>query len=412
VLVIARALDPSGRGAIAFVTTASLLVGRVAKLGFPDAATLLAARRPADRRGLVTTLLTFSLTVPTLLAALTVVVVLTVPGAQPSGVTDTAVLAIGVAIVGSGVADIFLGFLLGCQRYRAVPLVAASSWLYAGLVSAAAVLGRLDVTVAAGSFAFSTVFGGVLLFAAATRGALPSRPDTDLAREALHYGVRAWPGSMAAAVNFRLDQILVAYMAGETALGIYATAVNVSELLLYLPNAAAVALTPATAAASRSVQVAATLRAFRVVMVLTGVIAVPAAVLGPVLIPLVFGAPFEPSVMPFLFLLVGTFGWAGVSVFSGGLLAAATPGRSAIGLVTSLVTGLLLDLALIPPFGATGAAVAASAAFFAGAVATIATYRHLTRFRLTALVPRRDDVVTLWQLIGRVRRRLGSAAAT
>ena len=394
------------------MTTTSLLVGKVAKLGVPQAATLLAARRPADRRALVSTLLVFSLTVPTVFAALTAIVMFAIPGAQPSRVSDTAVIAIGLAIVGSGMVDIFYGFLFGCQRYRAVPLIAVSSWLYAALVSTAALLGRLDITLAAVGFAGCTLFGGLLLFAAAARGAPPGPIEPELAREAMQYGVRAWPGSLAAGLNFRIDQILVTYLAGEATLGIYATAVNASELLLYLPNAAANALTPATAMATRAVQTAAVLRAFRMVTVLTTATVLPAAALGPVLIPLVFGPRFEPSVVPFLCLLFGTFGWAAVSVFSGGLLAAASPGRSAFGLLTSLVTGVALDFVLIPSVGATGAALAASIAFVAGALVTGASYWRLTRFPLSELVPRADDVTTLWRFLGRLWRRLRAGTAS
>ena len=43
-------------------------------------------------------------------------------------------------------------------------------------------------------------------------------------------------GSLSRFLNFRVDQILMGFLASEAALGIYAVAVNASEVLLYLPR--------------------------------------------------------------------------------------------------------------------------------------------------------------------------------
>ena len=59
-------------------------------------------------------------------------------------------------------------------------------------------------------------------------------------------------GSLARFLNFRTDQILMGFIATEAALGFYAVAVNVSEVLLYLPSSAATALLPLIARTEHS----------------------------------------------------------------------------------------------------------------------------------------------------------------
>jgi hypothetical protein len=73
--------------------------------------------------------------------------------------------------------------------------------------------------------------------------------------------------------------------------------------------------------------------------------------------------------------------------------------------MVSLVVGFALDLALIPPFAATGAAAAASVAFLAGGATALATYHRVSPFTWRSLlVPHRGDLDVLVALAGPLRR--------
>jgi O-antigen/teichoic acid export membrane protein len=223
--------------------------------------------------------------------------------------------------------------------------------------------------------------------------------------ESLRFGVRAWTGSFARFLNFRTDQILMGFLASEAALGIYAVAVNASEILLYLPAATATALLPVAARAEPAARTEHTLRAFRSASLVTAVAILVAAVLGPLLLPVVFGASFEASVGPFLWLLPGALGFAATAVFSHALLAASAPGLSSLGSIVSLVLGVALDLVLIPRYGASGAAAAASTAFLAGGATALLAYWYRSPFAWRTLIrPRRDDLEVFRALAGRPTR--------
>ena len=127
--------------------------------------------------------------------------------------------------------------------------------------------------------------------------------------------------------------------------------------------------------------------------------------LGPVLLPLVFGAAYSGSVEPFLWLLPSAIGFVASALFSNALLASGAPALSSLGPVVSLTAGIALDLLLIPRLGATGAAIAASSALIAGGAAAAVAYGVRSGLRPGAMVPRRADVELL---TSRVIRRAGA----
>jgi O-antigen/teichoic acid export membrane protein len=236
----------------------------------------------------------------------------------------------------------------------------------------------------------------LVLLAASVRGEGLGRPSGPLLRASLSFGARAWLGTLSTAFNERVDQILVALIASEATLGIYATAVNGFEVLLYPAGAAATVILPLAARAYPERRAERVLGAFRSVALLTVAGVLVAAVLGPPLIPLVFGEPFEPSVDAFLWLLPGALGFVALAIFSNALVASSAPGRSSVGPLVSLGLSVVLDFVLIPPFGADGAAAAATAGLLAGGATALVLYGRVAAFPPRSLVvPERRDLELL-----------------
>jgi O-antigen/teichoic acid export membrane protein len=405
VLILARALGPTGRGTIAFITVIALVAARLAGLGMGEATAVFVARRPEFRGALLANAVVFMLSSALLAAAVACGALVVLGGDRPAGIGAPELAIIACATLVSALGDAGYVFLIGCNRLRPVALVTATaSWLYPlFLVALWSTIG-LTVLRAALAWTLAESIRALAYLAQSTRGLAFSRPVAGLLVEAVRFGSRAWVGSLARFLNFRTDQILMGFLASEAALGIYAVAVNASEVLLYLPAAMATALLPTAARAEAGLRTEQALSAFRSATVVTGVAGLVAAALGPVLLPMVFGAPFEASVVPFLWLLPGALGFAAMAVFSYALLAGSSPGLSSIGPLVSLGLGVALDLLLIPRFGASGAAAAASAAFLAGGCATIGVFRRRNPFALRALLlPRRGDLVVFRALAGPLR---------
>lgn len=405
VLILARSLGPSGRGTIAFITVSALVIARLAGFGMGEATTVLAARRVEARAALLANLILFVLASALIVGALGFAVLLSLAGHRPEGI-DRPELAI---LVGAGAAIALIeaggAFLLGCGRMQRLALLTATTtWVYPFLLGAVWLVDGLTVTRAALVWLSAETIVALVLLSQSARVAGIAPPRPRLLLESMSFGMRAWVGSLARLLNFRTDQILLGFLASEATLGIYAVAVNASEALLYLPAATATALLPIAARADPQVQVEQALRAFRSTALVTGGLVVVAAVLGPLLLPVVFGSAFDASVEPFLLLLPGAFGFAATAIFSSALMASSSPGRSSLGPFVSLVVSIGLDLLLIPRFGASGAAAAASVAFLAGGYTALAMFRRRHPFEWRSLLLlRRGDLILFRALAGPLR---------
>jgi O-antigen/teichoic acid export membrane protein len=410
VLLLARALEPPGRGEVAFITVTAMVVARCASLGLNEAARVFAARRPADRATLLTNLVV-AMTALSLGGALIVCGALAaLPGVRPPGIGTQQLVVLLLATVATALVSAGYSYLQGCSRFRPYGLVQSTgSWLYAALLAAIWLVHGLTATRAASAWVVSQAVPAVVLLIACERGIGVGAPSLALLRESIGFGLRAWAGGLSHFLNARVDQILTALIASEAVLGIYAVAVNASEVLFYLPTAVAAALLPAVAREGGGHGVERTLRVFRAVVLVTAVATVLAAILGPLLIPLVFGHAYADSVRPFLWLLPSALGFAASVTFSTALVASNAPGFSSLGPAVSLVSGIALDLVLIPAYGASGAAAAASAALLAGGAVAATAYRASAGFAWTALVPGVQDARALHLL---ARRALRWRAAT
>jgi O-antigen/teichoic acid export membrane protein len=401
VLIVARGLGPAGRGTVAFITVSALVVAHVAGLGVGEATTVLAAREPPRRPALLTNALLFFLS-SSLLAAAVAFTSLLLTGVGPAGVNAPELVILGCGIVACAVGEAGYSFLLGMERLRLLAYITGClSWVYAAVVLALWAGPGLTVAGAALAWTATEALRTLVLLSVAHRGSPLGRPSRRLLLAEIGFGLRLWVGSLARFLNFRTDQILMGFLASEAALGLYAVAVNASEILLYLPSSAATALLPLIARTDPVRRGPETLRAFRSVAFVSVIGVVAAALLGPMILPAIFGDAFDESVIPFLWLLPGTLGFAASSVFSNALVGSSSPGLSSLGPIVSLVVGFALDLVLIRSFGATGAAAAASAAFLAGGAVALATYRRVSPFPWRSLlVPHRGDLDVLRALAG------------
>jgi len=400
-LLVTRALGPSGRGTVAFLTVTALITAWIARLGVTEATVVFAARRPDERRVLLANSVSFSAIAGVAAAVAVCGLLWFVPALRPAGVGATELAVLAFSIVAACLADAGYRFMLGCSRFRAHALVTAgTSWVYPLL--AAVLWAGFGMTVALATFVWAATqaLRAILLISLALAREGFGRPNVAVLRESISFGIRAWIGTLADSLGFRVDQILLALIASEAALGFYVVAVNLSEILLYFPGAVSTALLPIAAGSAAESRLGQTLKAWRSAALVTLVSLALSALLAPPLIPIVFGAPFHASITPFLLLLPGLIGFTALIVFSNALVASLLPSLSSLAAVVCFLVGLVLDLALIPFFGASGASAAASAAYCAGGLTALLLYRARAPFHLRALVaPQPGDFEVLRALV-------------
>ena len=398
-LLIAKAVGVAGSGAYRFLSVAALIAGQFAQIGLPLVAPLLVARHHGRERDLLTTLVGTSLAFG-LGSALLTTVALIVYG---TSAVSLAVVAVSAVMIGIG--ETVQGFGQGLGRFREYSIVTViAPWLYGLLLAVFWYYDSLTLRVALVLYAVEWVAWALGQLYVASRMTGFGRFDRVLAREAFALGWRALVGSLSLFLNNRVDQILLNLFKGNRAGGIYGLAVNVAEILLYLPRVVGIVLVPAIARTDADNRRTTAVRLFRVILVITAIGGVLALLVGPPLIPFVL-PDFRPSVEPFVWLVPGALGFVAMNVFSGALIAEHRPADASYAAIVALAAGVALDLVLIPLYGATGAAVAATLAFFAGGVASIALYRRVAPFPLGELLPRPADFGEVLALARRLRAR-------
>ena len=205
-------------------------------------------------------------------------------------------------------------------------------------------------------------------------------PSVAIAREVGAYGARAQLGNLLWLVNLRLDFLVLAAIAGPAALGIYAVATKVAEVMRLPATAINYVLYPRFARQTSSEAARGLRRLLPRAGTLTLALAPAVATAGAFGIPLLYGYAFRQAVLPMLILLVGLTVEGLAAVCSAYLWGVRRPGANSWGMGLGVVATVALDLALVPHYGAVGAAIASSTAYLATAsLLTGLSLRHAHR---------------------------------
>lgn len=309
----------------------------------------------------------------------------------------------------------FTAMLTGHERFRLRAGLTAGTQLaeLLAVVALALILGR-TAEIAIGAIWFGLFIGALaaaLVQWDTLRGMWKAAPAKNYLGKALSLGLRGQLGNVATFFNYRLDVFIVNYFLDPAQVGLYAVGVVVSESLWQIPHAAATALFPRTARTIGNGASEFTCRVLRLILVLALLSGIAMALLSPLLIPMIFGARFRPSVSVIWWILPGTIALSLAKVMSADLAARGKPEFSSIFAFASLIVTVVLDLALIPRMGIQGAALASSAAYLLDTILlAIALKTQLKVGWKSFLVPTREELAAYKQVWPRFKSMLRPAA--
>ncbi len=202
------------------------------------------------------------------------------------------------------------------------------------------------------------------------------RPDRELARRVLRFGLRSQVGGVVNLLNLRLDVVVLGAFAGAAPVGVYVVASKYAELLR-LP---ALALTwVAYPSVARHGATHLTQRAGITLprLLLFGTVAAAAVGCSAFpLLPLVYGHEFAAAAWPAALIAVGLVAEPAAGLASAHLMGTGRPGMNSAILGIGLVITVALDLLLIPRHGALGAALASAIAYLVTDVVLIVAMRR------------------------------------
>lgn len=273
-------------------------------------------------------------------------------------------LALPVVLFNAYVAAILLG-LEAFREFNGLMLLGAAS-----LLAANALLwvtrGTMEVRTAAwvwiASYGLAAAWGWWRLRARSqtSRGdAAFSAPFGEVAAT----GFRAFSVNLFSFLHLRVDIYLVGFFLTPAAVGLYAVAVSLVEMLARAPALLGTVIYPKSAA-EREGEITRLIGRLLKLLPLVALVGIPAFwLIGRRVLVLVFGAPFGAGYEPALWLLPGVVCLSGITLINNFLAGKGYPGVIHAAAAASLTVNLVLNWLWIPRYGTSGAAMASSVSY-------------------------------------------------
>jgi O-antigen/teichoic acid export membrane protein len=393
-IVMARALGAHDRGVYSLVTTIALTYASLSELGISKAGVYFFGQNKTSVQGVTSNNLTWLLCGGAIWIAASFALWVFRPSAiYDLSATDIAVFALG-------------GILIQLAAFAKDQVVMTGSILGYNLIEFAEPLLRA-VLIMGGIALFGLTIAGVLsawllaigltallaAFLMSRRASLVPRLDASLLRRQLSYGIKGNLGFIMQAANHRLDVFIVAAMLGQTALGYYAVAFGMAELLWQIPFALGALFFPKVSAVDpeANAEIAAVTCRRALLIISVGVVGL--LVTGRVLIGGLYGSEYLPGLAAFYILAPSGIFYTIHKVLSSSLAGRGMPEATLIGGIASFPITIGLGLLLIPRLGIEGAAIASIAAYAVNALVILVIFVRVTKRPLAdVLIVNRSDI--------------------
>ena len=376
VVIQSRFLEPEGRGRFVLVVlTVTILARLFGQLGV--AVTSLSRRgelRPLVSRGLGWTLV--------LGLAGVVLILLAGAGIDAFGLRLAAIAA--PALIPNILNACLSGVLLGAARLRLwnyIQVLPPILTLVGMLIAVVGLDGGVDAAVFVWTLAYF-VTAAFALVASRDLWLPPARGSLldGTGRAILWLGFGMGAVQIVNLIGYRVELFVLEHFKGLAQVGIYSIGMQAAEAIWLVPAAVASAVTAPVvhetpAGAARLIRGACVKG-----LLYTAAIALAVGAAAPFVIPPLFGEEFDGAVRPLLLLLPGVVAYAPVNILV--VYLSIRAGRPRLSLLVSLI-GLVvtaaMSLVFIPPYGASGAAVASAIGYAAGGLSAWVLFVRLAR---------------------------------
>jgi O-antigen/teichoic acid export membrane protein len=406
-ILLARALGPEGRGVTALYQAAVSLGFAFFNLGISAAAFYFVARRELGQRQAMEA----GLTVTLLATGATAIGVLLARIFFADELSERHIpYALAILVVPALIQLRLVGALLRAQgRFGALNALELGLPL-AMFLALGGVEVAVGLTVPRAVWAWSLAYLPLVAAGYAMVG-LPAWPrrfaSAALIVRAVRFGGQSQLTSLVQLLNYRVDAFMILILVNTAGVGHYTVATSQTEGLWIIANSVAIVLLTNITAGDAKNAARMTPLVCRNTLLITGVAAAVAALIAGLWIPIVFGADYEESVLPYLCLLPGTVALSGSIILASYVFSRGRPIINFwIGLVT-LATTLPTNVLFIHLFGVPGAALSTSLGYGLDLALTSIAYRRLSGGSIShALLPRREDAVIYVDALRLVWRRL------
>lgn len=223
----------------------------------------------------------------------------------------------------------------------------------------------LDLRMVIGIFLTSGLISNVLLLLKLRRlFKLSSRGNSGF-RQVVEYSAPCYLGNLVQFLNYRLDIFLVSALIDQRAVGLYALAVSLAQLVWLFSNSVATALLPKVASRQELVTQNADLsaQATRLSLWVSLIAGIFLSLFASLALPIIYGEAFQYSIAPLLFLMPGVVAIGPAFVLASYIAGIGKPQVNLFIALIGVFFTAVLDLLLIPQLNIVGAALASSASY-------------------------------------------------
>jgi len=403
-VVLARSLGPDGRGLFALVLLVPELVRSLGLLGFEQANVVYAGLEPSKKQALVWQ----SIVMAGVLGGIGAVTGICFfwlggPGSKALVHGPLWLYLLPMSLVPALLLiEYWLAILRGMDRIMLLNAIEVGTKATSvGLLLV--FVWWLQLDVAGAVWIHTLIVGGtvLLLLFCLRRLGVCGRPsfDRSLWGRTTRFAVPSHAGTLAAYLNYRIDEFFIAALLPPAQLGFYVIAVGLAERIWLIPSSVTIALLPHRMNAG-SCDAALPAVVARHVMLWVGSACLMLFLIAEIIIRFLYSPEFMEAVAPFRWLLPGICALSVGKVLVTELLAREKPGYTVWASGLAALVNVAGNLVLIPRMGISGAALASSISYTVLSITLIAFYLRETGLQWTVLVPRPADLrsySSLWR---------------
>jgi O-antigen/teichoic acid export membrane protein len=401
-VIVARAVGPEGKGALALLTGLIAILASVAGLGIPSGAAVLYRQQLRSRAEVIGTALALTVTSSVLLFGVFLWGGVSVLRAllsdrdlamlQPEWILLALIAVVPTAL--SSVADVIL---IAANAMRLYAVRTAMSGLLGVAITWILTL-HLGWGVAGALASYPVAAGlGLVVFGYWWRHQDDLGPVAftgACSRALLRVGVQQHAIAIIALFAKRLDVFLIASMLTLPDAGFYAAGILIPQAIISIPRATMWPLVASLSTKGTEVPDAVA-QVSRLQLLLMAIGSLALWPLAPTIVSTLFGEAFTPSTAPFRWALLG-LPFTPVTITVNAILTARSrPGLSIFSALVGAGAQLFLTILLIPTWGTSAGAAALSANFITTALIQLVIVRSQGVSVLAMVVPTRRDFADL-----------------
>ena len=387
-IIVAHWLGAEGVGQLAVINVTIATIVQLGSFGLPSSNTYFIAQDQARFRAAAINSLLFALSIGIILALALSAIASSRPdwfGFDSGVLINIAAVSIPFQLLTLIGLNIFLA-VGKVRQFNLLDLFAQSFVLINAIFVSRSIkgdLGTLVVWNTATSILVSLIIALLLVFSAKNLAHSKWRADLALLRRMIFYGLKFHISILAGAIIIRADLIVVNHFRGAAEAGVYSVASQFALLLMLLPSVIATLLFPRVTSEqdARGETTCQVTRYTTFIMFICCLAAVPFSLL----LPLIYGEAFSESTALLWILLPGVYLIGLESVLVQHFNALGLPRAIPIYWLVTLILNLVLVFALVPRYGAQGAAIASSISY-AMIFALVALHFHTSTGRSFAEV--------------------------